>query len=715
MKVFFKKLLLYFIMAVFLADIFLYVSFSASEAREEVFFMTDRGQNVNRTASDGEKQTYNKSDTWALTDALGRSAPEPGRENSVREGKYALIFYHLWHNDFMRSTVLGDKKAPRNVSAIFEQDPDAASKASLWGPEISYHYWGEPLFGFYNLDNDEYVIRKHAQMLTDAGIDAIVIDYSNYCVGGVHNESSYNRAALTKLLNTYLTIRTEGGATPQVALLLTWDGNSNGPALMRFYKDYYSKNEYNELWFRWEGKPLVLAQDVAVSEDIKDYWTYRRPWPLYTPVDGPNAWSWLSNYPQEPCYTADDPKEMVAVSVAQNWSTSLDFMSATDSDGNYIAHGRSYVSGGDNKLLKNPVSSMYGSEYGANLQQQFDRAIEIDPSVLFITGWNEWIAARFLKIPDWARCSEDPVLPGGGFCDCFTTEFSRDIEPTRQGNLGDNFYNQLCINIRRFKGTGALAPAKEYPGLAFNFDSPDTGIWDEVGYIYEDSVNDALLRNTKGIGGSELVNTTGRNDFKLLKVFHNEENIYFYAETTRDITGKGTDGWMSLYIKTGDGESWEGYNYVVNRLAVTDGPLKLEKNLGGWNWATASDNIPWFCSGNKFVVAVPRALIGIDQSSFSIEFKWADNTLVEYGEDGSAPGDILKFYENGDVAPNGRFNYLYLSDAASGEKTDGSSLYRRIEPALTIGTGIAATVAVGACTGVAISTANKKRKNKQKK
>ncbi|MBP5730760.1 MAG: hypothetical protein J6X19_06110, partial [Clostridia bacterium] len=86
------------------------------------------------------------SDTWALTDALGQKAAEPSRESKKREGKYALIFYHIWHSDFMKSTVNADKQAPRNVSAILESDPDARNKASLWGPEISYHYWGEPLY-----------------------------------------------------------------------------------------------------------------------------------------------------------------------------------------------------------------------------------------------------------------------------------------------------------------------------------------------------------------------------------------------------------------------------------------------------------------------------------------------------------------------------------------------------------------------------------------
>ncbi len=651
------------------------------------------------------------SDTWTLTDALGRSAPLPTQTSTKREGKYALIFYHIWHSDFMKSTVKADSKAPRNVSAILESNPDARNKKSLWGPEVSYHYWGEPLYGFYNLDGDGYVVRKHAQLLTDAGIDGIVLDYSNYCVSGVHNESNYSRAALTNLLDTYLKIRSEGGRTPGVVLLLTWDASVNGTALKNFYKDFYSKPEYEELWFRWEGKPLVLGQSSSVSAEIADHWTYRRPWPYYTPVDGPNMWSWLSNYPQQPCYTEDNALEMVAVSVAQNWSESLDFMSATDADGNYIAHGRSYTYGGNNKLLNDPVSPEYGSEYGANLQQQFDRALELDPSVLFITGWNEWIAARFLTIPAWARCSADPVPAGGGFCDVFSTEFSRDIEPTRQGGLNDNFYNQLAINIRRFKGTGALPAGRQLDAPAQGAQLTALSCWNDIATEYRDSIGDTALRDADGIGKNHYVNATGRNDFRVMKVFHTAEELYFYAETANEISAERTGGWMTLFIKTSVGSaSWEGYNYVVNRTAPGDNAL-LERSTGGWNWETVSDQIRFEVNGNKLVFAVPLEALGLGpDENLSLEFKWTDNVCLD-DDDGYGAGDILKFYENGDTAPGGRFTYLYRSEKAA-KKAENKSGDNALYTAMLIGGGVVTAGAVGAAIAVAASSKKKKESKK---
>ena len=59
--------------------------------------------------------------------------------------------------------------------------PDAARKhpdSPLWGPTALYHYWGEPLYGYY-LSDDPWVLRRHAQLLADAGIDTLIFDTTN--------------------------------------------------------------------------------------------------------------------------------------------------------------------------------------------------------------------------------------------------------------------------------------------------------------------------------------------------------------------------------------------------------------------------------------------------------------------------------------------------------------------------------------------------------
>ena len=42
----------------------------------------------------------------------------------------------------------------------------------LWGPLGAMHHWGESQFGYY-LAADAYVLRRHAQLLADAGVVAL--------------------------------------------------------------------------------------------------------------------------------------------------------------------------------------------------------------------------------------------------------------------------------------------------------------------------------------------------------------------------------------------------------------------------------------------------------------------------------------------------------------------------------------------------------------
>ncbi len=609
-------------------------------------------------AAGGTWDTY--SNTWTVLDALGREMPSPSETGAVKEDKFVAIFYHIWHSSFMAASVASDRQAPRNVTQIIRENENALQDKSVWGPAISYHYWGEPLFGYYDLAKDDYVIRKHAQMLTDAGVDAIVIDYSNYYVGGQHSASGYTKEALQHLLDVYVQIRQEGGDTPGVSLLLTWNAADNGPALERFYKDFYSKAEYRDLWFQWEGKPLVLAQPQAVPEEIRDFFTYRKPHPFYTPVTEANAWPWLSLYPQQPGYTENNPCEIVAVSVAQNWSDSLDFMSATDDQGRFLARGRSYTVDGDNLLLTDPTSEEYGSEKGANLQQQFDEAIRLDPSMILVTGWNEWIAARFTDIPEWAASSQKEGYPFGGFCDVFTTEFSRDAEPTREGKLADNFYNQLAANIRRYKGSSVLPADSQSKTISVE---GDFSAWSEVVLEYRDDVGDISVRDAKGIGKHTYTNDTGRNDFKVMKVTYDADNVYFYAETVEDITPCTDPGWMNLFLRvSSENASWEGFDFVLNRTNVRENLTTLERSTGGWNWEVVSDQISYRTEGNRLQLAVPRSalgLVGTDVIRFS--FKWMDN--MQQG------GDAMEFYLNGDCAPNERFSYYFTSESVGQQET----------------------------------------------
>ena len=188
------------------------------------------------------------SDTWVATDALGRSLPTFEEVGPPHADKFIGVFYFLWHGAHING-------GPYDISKILAADPDALRKpdSPLWGPLHAPHHWGESIFGYY-LTDDPGVLRKHAQMLADAGVDAILFDVSN--------QVTYQPYYLA-LLRVFAEFKHNGGRPPQVAFLCPfWD-----PArvVAELYRDLYEPGLFADLWFRWDGKPLILADPALLG------------------------------------------------------------------------------------------------------------------------------------------------------------------------------------------------------------------------------------------------------------------------------------------------------------------------------------------------------------------------------------------------------------------------------------------------------------------
>ncbi|MCX6903300.1 MAG: hypothetical protein NTW03_07450, partial [Verrucomicrobia bacterium] len=142
----------------------------------------------------------------------------------------------------------GDQ-GPFDISKIIAADPSAMNHPTspLWGPLHVPHHWGESWFDYY-VSDDEGVLAKHAQMLADAGIDVVIFD--------VTNQLTYPRSwrALCRVWNR---IRRHGGRTPQIAFLCPFGDPRK--VVRELWQDLYEPGLYSDLWFCWEGKPLILA------------------------------------------------------------------------------------------------------------------------------------------------------------------------------------------------------------------------------------------------------------------------------------------------------------------------------------------------------------------------------------------------------------------------------------------------------------------------
>ncbi len=562
------------------------------------------------------------SDHWAATDALGRTLPGHAEVGDRRADRYVAMFYWTWHVD--GKTDLG----PANVNEIITHHPEAVNDYNhpVWkevGHIVGYH-WNEPLFGYYH-GTDPWVYRKHAEMLADAGVDVVVFD----CTNGTFTW----KEAYDVLGEVWMAARRDGVRTPQIAFLCPFAPHDDSRVnITKIYEDVYRPGRFKELWFYWKGRPLLMGYPDNLPEHIQSFFTFRPGQPDYRRGPSrPDHWGWLEVCPQHGYVEyAPGRYEQVAVGVAQNATDVLAPAAMNDPRGSY---GRSYTKAHGFRTDPGDTGR------GLNFQEQWDTALEMDPELIFVTGWNEWIAGRY---KEWQGTEN-------AFPDEFTDEFSRDIEPMK-GGFGDNYYLQLVANVRRYKGVGAPSPPSG--PVTLEIDGRFEG-WSEVEPEFRDHRGDTMHRSHRGYGKTFYENDSGRNDFIVAKVARDAENLYFYVETAEAITQADGTGWMTLLIDTDCDKrtGWEGYDYAVNRKEPAGDRASLERSEGEWNWSQIGA-AAFRATNNRMELRVPRRLVGLGgEGPVEIEFKWTDNAV--------GSGNVMDFYRDGDVAPSGRFNYLY--------------------------------------------------------
>jgi hypothetical protein len=549
-------------------------------------------------------------------DALGRTLSLQSPEVPMpKNDRYVGLFYFSW-------LAQHGKNGPYDITKIVKENPDAIQDAThpAWGPLHAYHHWGQSIFGYYTSD-DAWVKRKHVQMLTDAGIDFLIIDATNaapYINQGLQ---------LMEILDEY---QKQGWNVPKMVF---YTNSSSGKTIETLYKEIYQKNRYPNLWFHWEGKPMIVGHPEECSDEIKEFFRIKKSqWPNEEKFHD-DGFPWIAfERPQHVFKNVNGENEVVNVSVAQHNGTIR--FSSSAFYGDQTNWTRSWRNG-----QNDPAPDAY--KYGYNFIEQYEHAIKQDPKIVFITGWNEWIAMIF-KGP----VAHEPVM----FVDLCDTNSSRDIEPM-VGGFGDNYYMQMIEFNRKYKGV--QPPQENMKPATINIDGQFSQ-WNQTGIpAFKDYVNDIPDRDVQGYGELHYTNKTGRNDFDTMKVTEDKNNIYFYAKTVDPIT-KPDKHWMSLFIRTSSAKTdnaWEGYDFVVNRVAPSDGKAVLERSNGGWNWKEA-EKVAMKVEGNELHLAIPKKALGMTESrKVTFQFKWADNYQGE--------GDINSFYLDGDAAPLGRLNYVF--------------------------------------------------------
>ncbi len=602
-------------------------------------------------------------DTWVFTDGLGRESLTNEDVGDPRGDRTLAMFYWTWHIDNFTNDL------PVNLQEISEKFPDAINDYDnpLWSGASDTYYWDEPIYGYYTQE-DEWVLRRQAELLANAGVDVIFSDNTN--------STLVWKNAYTKLLNTWTAARADGVLTPKYSFMLPFSATEDSKTqLERIYLDMYRQSKWQELWYYLDGKPMIMAHSSNLSprasnteKEILNFFTFRSNNSGYIINDPePNSWAWLNIYPQTPHYSSDDSKniEQLAVGTAQIHNFKLKQISAMN--GEYVT-GRSYTSDYQDRYEKEGDEA---SKWGYNFAEQFEYAIKKDPKVIFVTGWNEWRVGRYKEWPEgFPTCVEN------GFPDQYNDEFSRDIEPTK-GELEDHYYYQLVNYARQYKGARAIPT----PSANVTIDmTAGNEQWKDVAPYYASYIGNTDDRNANGYGGLVYTETSGRNDIIGSQIARDDEFVYFHVECAENITPYTDNLWMTLYIDSDQkNQGWNTFEYVVNKSAASEKTLVLEKFTAEDDYSKTEkiSDVEYATDGRYMTVKIEKSDLGLSGDDYTLNFSWTDNVHDE-GDESKFSGDIMDFYISGDVAPGGRFKYSYISTEKSASATvngdtDGSS------------------------------------------
>lgn len=607
-------------------------------------------------------------DSWVATDGLGRVMPTFADSPLKTDRQRTVgIFYVTWHTQNFHNGKPYRFDIER-IARTKEGDPDHLSLQQHHG---QWFHWGEPEYGYF-LSQDRYVIRHDLMMLADAGVDVLILDVTN----AVHYWDEWEA-----LFQTMQQMRAEGNRVPQFCF---WAFNGEVTSVVQsLYERYYKTSRYQDCWFYWQGKPLLLYNadpDVDAnnagggkgkkdySDEVKRFFTLRNMWWGYYEWAGKRfvgtEGNWSFGYqlddanvarlsPKELCATNNGRPEQFAVTPAQHPINIV---------------GKSWSRKGGEPALNerdmptNTLVPWLGKEvedptpYGIYFQERWDEALQADPDFIYLNDWNEWTAICF-------KTGIDPAGNQGGpatflnrqspfyFVDQYNAEFCRTIAPMR-GGFTDNYYMQMVQNIRRYKGVAEIPMNKGYRKIRIDGNFSD---WTSEGLVdYEDTRGDVEHRNHKGYGDHHYTDTSGRNDILLSRVAADKKHLHFYVRTAQPLTPHTDPHWMLLFIdadcnaRTG----WEGYEYMVNYLPSDASHTTLmayDAEKEEWKHVAL---LPYAVSGNEMELSVPRKLLGKYGQNACLDFKWADN-----------PADlnhIISLCTHGDTAPNRRFNYRYL-------------------------------------------------------
>ena len=280
--------------------------------------------------------------------------------------------------------------------------------------------WDLPLDGKY-LSNDREAIYRHGKMLADAGVDFVFVDWSN---NTFYEPEQYNYGMdmIESSTDLLFEIWSEIPNAPKICLFVgpghmlgrdnPLDSGLHQKKVNQVYNTYLNNPEhpeYADMYFRYEGKPLLICYTGTPTEyGANPSWTDER----FTV-------RWMTGYVGQQSRLLADKTDLLS---AGFWSwEERGAQTFTVLNGRVEAITCVAASRGDGNI------PAYTRQNGATLKKQFQRANDLGAGVVILPTWNEWILSEQLSV-----------------------EESKDLEPSEK--LGTFYYDLMTWQIAKYKG-----------------------------------------------------------------------------------------------------------------------------------------------------------------------------------------------------------------------------------------------------------------------